>query len=116
MKTVNKLALVLGLMLSASFAHANNAAEPICKVFDPTTTPLNVRDAPFGKRIGTLANTTQVKVEALEADRQGRAWALVKWQGQPLAKAVKIHNPTTLDQSKVTQKGWVIREYLTCVI
>ena len=46
------------LLLGATVANA--AIGDRCKVTDPTGTPLNVRSAPNGKIIGTLANGTLV--------------------------------------------------------
>ena len=44
----------MALIISSGLAFAGDGDR--CKVTDPTGTPLNVRDGPNGKVIGTLAN------------------------------------------------------------
>ena len=43
-----------------------------CKVTDPTGTPLNVRDTPNGKKVGTLRNGTKVIMTGDSTDSKGR--------------------------------------------
>lgn len=91
---------VLMTAFSMGIAHAE-----VCKVTDPTGTPLNVRNNVHGKVLGTLKNNTVVSVSGYDTDRNGRAWAYVHWQGQPL-KNVK--------QQGLRHEGWVYREYISC--
>ena len=93
-------AVVLAGMMTA--AHAADT----CRVTNPTGTPLNVRDAPNGNRIGTLQNGTTVRATDVAEDNQGRNWVYVYWQGQPLSKS---------KQWGAAHEGWVIREYVSCV-
>ncbi len=73
-------------------------AEKVCKVTDPTGTPLNVRDQPNGKVINSLKNNREVYIEETTYDDQGRPW--VKIGG--------YYNGT------YRVWGWVFREFVTC--
>ena len=50
------------MALIVSWGLASAAGGDRCKVTDPTGTPLNVRDGPNGKVIGTLANGALVAI------------------------------------------------------
>ena len=76
-----------------------------CKVTDPTGTPLNVRDTPNGKKVGTLRNGTKVIMTGDSTDSKGRSWALVYWKGGQRLKG----------SSGADNEGWVIREYISCL-
>jgi hypothetical protein len=41
---------------------SGDKAETLCRVVDPTTTPLNVRTTPNGRIVGTLENGAMVSV------------------------------------------------------
>jgi hypothetical protein len=73
-------------------------AEKICKVTDPTGTPLNVRDRPNGEIINALRNNREVEILEIVYDEQNRAWAKIAgdYQGE-----YRIW-------------GWVIREFISC--
>ena len=60
------------LIVSSGLAFAADGDR--CKVTDPTGTPLNVRDGPNGKVIGTLANGALVAIvgQTLGQDRRSR--------------------------------------------
>ncbi|MFB2934233.1 hypothetical protein ACE1B6_03060 [Aerosakkonemataceae cyanobacterium BLCC-F154] len=73
-------------------------AETICKVTDPTGTPLNVRDRPNGKVINTLRNGRQIRIDQLAEDEKGRTWAKVG----------------SFENGKYRVWGWVIREFVSC--
>lgn len=74
-------------------------AEEVCKVTDPTGTPLNVRDTPNGTRIiTTLPNDTRVYIEETATDPKGRPW-------------VKVGG---YSKGKYVVWGWVIREFISC--
>lgn len=78
------------LVLSASQALA---AYGQCSVDDPTGTPLNVRAAPNGAILTTLANGTQVEI--VEEMKVGaKHWLFVARQGMQL--------------------GWVFGAYVVC--
>ncbi|HEV7304966.1 SH3 domain-containing protein [Ensifer sp.] len=81
---------MLALVLMASEA---SGAAIECTVADPTGTPLNVRDAPNGRVVATLANGTRVR-ETEERHLNGKRWSAVS------AKAGAI--------------GWVFSAYLDC--
>ena len=67
----------------------------LCRVADPSPTPTNLRAAPAGTVIGTIANGTLVEI-AVEADGGGRPWALVVRPGA------------------ATLAGWVARSLVAC--
>ncbi|EAZ89605.1 SH3 domain-containing protein [Crocosphaera chwakensis] len=85
------------LLLSLWQLPFNSAkAEQICKVTDPTETPLNVRETPNGRIVDTLNNGIEVYIIKIDYDSKGRPWALV---GQyPQSGAF----------------GWVFREFISC--
>lgn len=72
--------------------------DAICKVTDPTGTPLNVRDRPNGKVINALKNGRDVYIEETAYDRQGRPWARVSGDRN----------------GKYRLWGWVFREFISC--
>lgn len=70
-------------------------AEEVCRVADPTHTPLNVRSTPDGQPVGTLSNGEQVT--ALDhSQHRGKDWVFV-------GKAA--------DRTPI---GWVFQDYLDC--
>jgi hypothetical protein len=73
-------------------------AAQVCKVTDPTDSPLNVRDRPNGEIINALRNGREVAILETAYDEQGRPWAKVGgyYQGE-----YRIW-------------GWVIREFISC--
>lgn len=76
-----------------AFVKNTPASGSKCKIADPTSTPLNLRDNE-GKIIGSLTNGLIVSVIKNRQDNRGRPWALVSTQDG--------------------KKGWVYREYLSC--
>lgn len=83
---------------SASVGFAGSQKVNICKVTDPTATPLNIRDKPNGRVINTLKNGKKVDIIETSFDNQNRPWV----------KVGGYHNGTY----KVW--GWVIREFISC--
>jgi Bacterial SH3 domain len=73
-------------------------AEDVCKVTDPTGTPLNVRSTPNGQIVGTVRNDTEVYIEEVANDDKGQPWGRVSVKSE--------------DKKKVL--GWVIREFISC--
>ena len=71
-------------------------AEQVCKVTDPTGTPLNVRETPNGRIVGTLRNGVEVYIIDISYDSKNRPWALVRRSRQGGAF------------------GWVFREFISC--
>jgi hypothetical protein len=107
---------ILALLLSTTLASAINHSDTVtvCKVFDPTTTPLNVRTLPGncrtatghdcstnGKILGTLDNGTEVEIEKD---------TLTSVQGKPWVFVMKT---TVGDADVYGLTGWVFRPYLT---
>lgn len=67
----------------------------ICVVNDPSPTPLNVRDRPYGRIVGALHNGTHVYRVRTRTDYQGDDWSYIV----PLEGG---------------RAGWVFRNYVTC--
>lgn len=84
----------MALLISPGFALAADGDR--CKVTDPTGTPLNVRESPNGKIVGTLANGSLVAIAASQTAANGKPW-------------VKIVDHTTKKPI-----GWVFREFVSC--
>lgn len=74
------------------------SAQMVCKVTDPTGTPLNVRSSPNGQIINALQNGREVEILEIASDQQGRAWARV---GGYYRGEYRIW-------------GWVFREFISC--
>lgn len=64
-----------------------------CRVADPSTTPLNIRND-TDQVIGTIANGNLVTIVNTKADRQNKLWAFISFKNEGL--------------------GWVYRKYLDC--
>lgn len=84
-------------------------AEKVCKVADPTGTPLNLRRSPNGPNLftrlrdgkkvyRTLSNGTRVYIQETAKDDRGRPW-------------VKVGG---YSQGKFVLWGWVFREFISC--
>lgn len=86
------------LILSAITVALPAKAESVCKIADPTGTPLNVRAQPNGRVINSLRNGREVYIEDTIVDNQGRSW--VKIGG--------YYNNT------YRLWGWVFRDFLSC--
>jgi hypothetical protein len=82
------------LLISPGFALAAEGER--CKVTDPTGTPLNVRESPNGKIVGTLANGALVAIVESKDAANGKPW-------------VKI-----VDAKTKKPIGWVFREFVSC--
>jgi uncharacterized protein len=68
----------------------------LCRVADPTSTPLNVRTSPNGRIVGTLGNGMSVAILDRMTDRKGETWVYV---GGPEDRM---------------PMGWVYANYLDC--
>jgi hypothetical protein len=90
--------LALALFTSVMTLGLPTQAAKVCKVTDPTGTPLNVRDQPNGRIINALKNGREVNIEAITNDGKGRSWAKVSgyYKGE-----YRIW-------------GWVLREFISC--
>ena len=96
---MKKLACTVVLSLFATTAGMSNAhAERVCKVTDPTGTPLNIRDQPNGKIINKLRNDREVYVTDTIYDSRDRPWVYLEgyYQGE------------------YRSWGWAIREFVSC--
>jgi hypothetical protein len=88
--------LAVAAVALAVSVNAAAAADERCKVTDPTGTPLNLRDKPNGKVIGTLKNGTLVSITEYADDTKGRPWVDVA------------------DYKTKKVLGWVFREFISC--
>ena len=69
--------VVAAMALIVSWGLASAAGGDRCKVTDPTGTPLNVRDGPNGKVIGTLANGALVAIVEYKDADNGKPWVKI---------------------------------------
>lgn len=92
-----KLHLLMTLLTIAPIFSVAQAAD-VCKVTDPTGTPLNVRATPNGRVVGIVRNEAEVYIEEIANDDKGRPWARI----------------STKSNSKKRVLGWVIREFISC--
>jgi len=88
--------VVAAMALVVSLGSAFAAEGDRCKVTDPTGTPLNVRESPNGKIVGTLANGALVAIVESKDAANGKPW--VKIVG------AKTKQPIS----------WVFREFVSC--
>ena len=94
-----RLATIAAALAAACVIAAPAAAQyggQRCIVSDPTGTPLNLRERPQGRIIGSLRNGTYVRLVDIAYDGLGRPWGyIVGWDsGRHL--------------------GWVFREFISC--
>ena len=87
-------ATVFCIIIGMNAAHA----ERVCKVTDPTGTPLNIRDEPNGKIINKLRNDREVYITRTTYDNKERPWVYLEgyYKGE------------------YRQWGWAIREFVSC--
>ena len=81
------LVLMVAVVVSAS-------AQEICRVSDPTGTPLNIRETPNGQIVGNLTNGMVVSVLATVVSKDNKKWTHIGRDGIPI--------------------GWVFRDYVDC--
>lgn len=97
--TFASLALMGALIALPLPAHAQ-FSDRVCVVVDPTDTPLNVREDPNGRIVGTIVNGAWVLVRT-RTTVNGKTWAYIHdsdkfgHMGDPL--------------------GWVFDAYLKCL-
>lgn len=86
--------LLLFTLISVVAIELPVKAEKICKVTDPTGTPLNVRSRPNGSIINALKNGREVDMLEFAYNEQARPWVRVG--------------------GNYRVWGWVIREFVSC--
>ena len=96
MKKLFYTSALLVLMMTTGMNSAQ--AERVCKVTDPTNTPLNIRDQPNGKVINKLRNEREVYIIETSYDDKDRPWVYLEgyYKGE------------------YRQWGWAIREFVSC--
>jgi hypothetical protein len=87
--------LSLGIVIGLSDVAKS---EQVCKVADPTGTPLNVRETPNGRVINALRQNREVSIIQIDFDNKAQSWALVGGYYQ----------------GKYRVWGWVFREFINC--
>lgn len=87
-------AVFFSMALTTTVAHA----ETVCKVMDPTGSPLNIRQSPNGKVVNKLKNGREVYITNLSYDNKNRPWAYIEgyYKGD------------------YRYWGWAYREFLSC--
>ena len=96
---MKRLAYTVAVSVLATTVGINAAhAERVCKVTDPTGTPLNIRDEPNGKIINKLRNDREVYVTDTTYDSKNRPWVYLEgyYKGE------------------YRHWGWAIREFVSC--
>lgn len=91
------LNIILSLAIALNLSDVANS-EQVCKVTDPTGTPLNVRETPNGKVVNALRNGREVYIIQTDDDDKNRPWALIGGYYQ----------------GKYRVWGWVLREFISC--
>ena len=89
-------AVLLAAMIATMTDTASAQRVVQCRITDPTGTPLNVRQGPQGRIIGTIRNGVSVHIAATARDHKGQPWAQI----------VEGERGRTI--------GWVIREHVSC--
>ena len=98
-KMFASLALLAALAALPSPSHAQ-FSDRVCVVADPTGTPLNVREEPNGRIVGTIANGVWVLVRT-QTTVGGKSWAYIHDSN----KFGTVGDPL----------GWVFDRYLKCL-
>jgi hypothetical protein len=88
--------MALVALVAAAPAFGQDLWLDTCRVADPTGTPLNVRQGPQGRIIGTLRNGTVVRISATARDHKNQVWARI------------------VDGEGRRTIGWVLRAYMNC--
>lgn len=88
--------VLVGALALAAVLPSTALAQEVCKVTDPTGTPLNFRKTPNGKILGQIKNGTKVHIEDYAEADNGKLWVYV------------VNARTNQDY------GWVIREFVSC--
>lgn len=77
MKIIYYLAFIIFCICTDIFPAKSSEARQLCKVNDPTGTPLNVRDEPGKNLVSTLKNGTEIELIDTTQDTKKRTWARV---------------------------------------
>lgn len=96
------LTLCVSAMTTTSIAHS---ASRVCKATHPSGAPLTIRQTVNGKVVAQIKNATPISISNYSADEQGRVWAYVHWQGQPLAEEKR---------QGLQNEGWISRDNANC--
>lgn len=94
------VAAVLPLLAVADpAAAAGRTLERVCVVADPSGTPLNIRDTPDGRIVGSIVNGSWVYATSV-AHARGKPW-------------VYVHDSDRRG-TPGEELGWVYLDYLNC--
>jgi hypothetical protein len=87
----------IGFSCLPSFAKSDNISNKICRVTDPTGSPLNIRLKPNGKIVARIRNQRLVYPQSIMNDK-GKKWTLIAIE----------------EDHKILVLGWGLREFISC--
>lgn len=95
----------------AQAADRYDSALFVCRSIDPTNTPLNLREKPFGRILGTLSRQSLLYVRGRDLRRPLQGYVPVRFYMQSA-----IDGPRRAAGQPVPSApaGWVWKTYLTC--
>ena len=85
--------ILWGVLTGAMMASAQAS---VCKLSEPS-------NSPNGTILGQMDNGTVVQVRSNDNGGDGKGWAYIAWQGQPLKNA-----------KTARFEGWVPQEHISC--
>jgi hypothetical protein len=77
---------------------SDNKLGKICRVTDPTETPLNARLQPNGRIVSRIKNGKTVYIQSIARDDEDKPWVFV----------------STKDRGNHKILGYVLREFVSC--
>jgi hypothetical protein len=99
--TIILFATVVSICPDLKHAHAqssDNQVGKVCRVTDPTETPLNARLQPNGKIVNRIKNGKTVYIQSIARDDEDKPWVLVSIKDRGNHKIL----------------GYVLREFVSC--
>jgi hypothetical protein len=110
--TFGTLAAVLPVATSpAQAADRYDSALFVCRSIDPTNTPLNLREKPFGRILGTLSRQSLLYVRGRDLRRPLQGYVPVRFYMQ---SAIDGPRRAAGQFGPSAPAGWVWKTYLTC--
>jgi hypothetical protein len=81
-----------------TLAKSDNISNKICRVTDPTGSPLNIRLKPNGKIVARIRNQRIVYPQSIIRADNGKKWTLIAIE----------------EDHKILVLGWGLREFISC--
>jgi hypothetical protein len=103
--------LAVVLPVAASATDRYNSALFVCRSIDPTNTPLNLREKPFGKILGTLSRQSLLYVKGRDLWRPIQGYVPVRFC---LESVLAGPRRAAGQPAPSAPAGWVWKTYLTC--